>query len=97
MNLVFVLVVLGFMLSTAYIFVKISERYGLAKGFIALMLAADIYVVLLMLLGIDRPILVIKTRIGSITITILTLFLLIKIPMTIYSILKIEQLRKILG
>lgn len=93
----FTLAVLGFMFSAAYIFVKISEKYGLTKGFISLMIVVDIYTVAFMLLGIDRPLFIIYTRLGSITVTALMLFLIIKIPFTIWTIARTAKLQKILG
>ena len=97
MQLHYAIVLAAFIIGLSYIFVKVAERYGLTKAFIALMMAADVFAAMLLVLGIDRPLFVISTRLGSITVTALTLFLLIKIPMTIYTIIKSEQLRKILG
>ncbi len=81
------------MLSTSYVFIEVSN--GLTKGFISLMLASDIYVVLLTLLGVDRSLFIVTTRIGSITITILPLFLPIRTSMIIYVIIKSELLKEI--
>ncbi|WFO75642.1 hypothetical protein J4526_01810 [Desulfurococcaceae archaeon MEX13E-LK6-19] len=97
MELVAAAALAAFMLSITYAFVKIAERQGIAKAFIAALILADLFVILLMLLGIDRPLIIIKTRLGSTTITYLQVFLLLKVPFTIWSIVNREQLRRILG
>jgi len=95
--LFFTLAVIAFMVSAAYVFVKIAEKYGVTKGFIALMLLVDVYAVALMILGIDRPLFIIYTRLGSITVTALMIFLIIKIPFTIWTIAKSAKLQQVLG
>ena len=92
-------VLLGMIVSCGYVFVKISERYGLAKGLVSLMILVDIYAVILMILGIDRALFQIRfARLGtSITVTALTIFLLLKIPLTIYIVMKSRQLQQVLG
>ena len=97
MDLAVVAAIVAFVLAAAYVFTKITMQLGLAKGFIAVMILADIYAVMFMLLGIDRPLFIVSTRLGSITVTALELFLLVKIPLTVYSIIKMKALQQVFG
>jgi len=91
------LVLAAFIVSIAYIFTRIALQHGMTKAFIAVMILVDIYAVILMILGIDRPIFIVTTRLGNATVTALELFLLVKIPLTVYIIIKSEQLQQVLG
>ena len=89
------LVLAAFFVSLAYVFGKTVQR-GLVEAMIAVMVLADIYALFLMLLGIDRPWIMVCTRLGCITITYLQAFLLAKLPLTIYTMLKKKQLKQTL-
>ena len=98
MELYTALSIAAFFISVAYVFVRISEYHGITRGFIAAMLCADLYAIMLMLLGIDRPMLIITIR-GNpvITITYMQVFLIMKIPFTIWTVMNRERITKILG
>ncbi|MCD6085186.1 MAG: hypothetical protein J7J20_06590 [Desulfurococcales archaeon] len=91
------LVLAAFILSLAYVFARVAQQHGMTKAMIAVMVLVDIYAIALCLLGIDRPLFVVTTRLGNAAVTALELFLLVKIPLTIYIIIKSKQLQQVLG
>ena len=96
-QLYYAIVLAAFIVSLSLIFVKTAEKYGLAKAVIALMITADVFTVMLLVLGIDRPLFIITTRVGSLTVTALMMFLIVKIPFTIWTIAKSSKLQRVLG
>ena len=91
------LTALGFIFSISYIFIKALQTVGPTKAFLLTLMLADLFIVVLMLLGLDRPwrILYISGR-PVWTITYLQLFLVFKLPLTAYLTFNREQLRKVL-
>ena len=91
------LAALGFIFSISYIFIKALQAVGPTKAFLLTLMLADLFIVMLMLLGLDRPwrVLYINGR-PVWTITYLQLFLLVKLPLTAYLTMNREQLRKVL-
>lgn len=85
------------MLSVAYLFAKVFERGGFVKALLASSILIDFYLLLMYLLGIDRPLYLVCTRIGCITITALMLFIPLKLMFTLYLVVRQEALRRILG
>ena len=91
------LAAISFMFATAYIFIKALQTIGPTRAFLLTLMIADLFIVMLMLLGLDRPwrILYISGR-PVWTITYLQLFLVFKLPLTAYLTFNREQLRKVL-
>ena len=90
------IVLVALVLSLAYVFAKAMQR-SLADAIVAVMILANIYAILLMLLGVDRPLAIICTRLGCTTITCIQAFLLLETPLTIIAIIKKKQLKQALG
>ncbi len=81
----------------AYTFVKTLEKTGsLARGIIAVSVMADLGAAALLVLGVDRPLFLLCTRLGCVTVTAMTLFLAAKIPATVYLVAKRKTLEKLL-
>ena len=92
------LAAISFMFATAYIFIKALQAVGPTKAFLLTLMLADLFIIMLMLLGLDRPwrVLYLNGR-PYWTITYLQLFLAFKLPLTIYLTWNREQLQRILG
>jgi len=73
------LVLATFILSLAYVFARVAQQHRMTKAMIAVMVLVDIYAVALCILGINRPLFVVTTRVGNVIVTALELFLLVKI------------------
>ena len=97
MQLDLALAAISFMFATAYIFIKTLQSIGPTRAFILTLMLADLFIVMLMLLGLDRPwrILYINGR-PVWTITYLQLFLVFKLPLTAYITFNREQLKRVL-
>ncbi len=68
-----------------------------SKALLSTLLAADIATAALILLGVDRPLFTLCTRLGCTTITALELLLATKLAATIYTALQRDKLEHILG
>lgn len=68
-----------------YMYVRIFERAGLLPALFGTSLMVDLFTLMLILLGIDRPWLLLCTKLGCITITYATAFLSVKLPLTLYT------------
>ncbi len=97
-QLVLAVAALGFMLSISYIFIKSLQTVGPSRAFILTLMLADLFLIMLMLLGLDRPWKTLYLR-GkpAWTITYLQLFLVVKIPITAWATWNRERLREVLG
>ena len=87
-------------IAVAYTFAKVVEKTGsFTKGVLAVSLMIDFALLLLWILGIDRPLFRLYfARIGaSITITALSVFIPLKLLFTIYLFLRSRQLQQVLG
>ncbi|RLG75697.1 MAG: hypothetical protein DRO12_05165 [Thermoprotei archaeon] len=94
------LVIFAAVISVAYVFARITQSTGsFTKGILAVSLLIDFYLIILWILGIDRPLFQVKfTRIGaSLTITALTIFIPLKLLFTIYLFIKSRQLQATIG
>jgi len=94
------LVIFAAVISTAYAFAKVVQATSsFTKGILAVSLLIDFYLVIMWLLGIDRPLFQLRfARIGaSVTITALTLFIPLKLLFTAYLFVKSRQLQQALG
>ncbi|BEP17066.1 hypothetical protein PYJP_04180 [Pyrofollis japonicus] len=91
------IVIAAAMVSVAYVFAKIFERAGFTKALLAISVLIDFYLIILWILGVDRPLYLVCTRIGCFTVTALMLFLPIKLLFTIYLVLRQEMLKRVLG
>jgi len=89
--------ILAFVIGIAWIFTKTMEKYGIGKAFIVSMLFTDIFLVVFLVLGVDRPLFMIQTRIGSTTVTAVEILLLFKMPITAYLIAKSSKIVEVLG
>lgn len=90
MDLMTAAVLTAFMLATALVFVK-TVPHGFMKAVAASMIIADLFLAVFLVLGIDRPLFIINTRLGSVTVTALMMFMLIKIPLTLYILRSKKQ------
>ena len=94
------LVIFAAVISTAYASAKtIQATNSFTKGILIASVLIDFYLVLLWILGIDRPLFTVTfQRIGtSVTITALTLFIPLKLLFTLYIFTKSKQLQQALG
>jgi len=85
-------------IAAAYVFVK-TLQYGFTKALLAVSVLIDFYLIILWLLGIDRPLYTIYfARLNtSITITALTLFIPLKLVFTIYLFTRQRSLAQALS
>ena len=91
-------VIIAAVFSVGYVFAKVTQATSsFAKGILATSLTIDFYLIIMWLLGIDRPMWVLCTRVGCVTLTALTLFIPIKLLFTIYIFIKSRQLQEQLG
>ncbi len=91
------LAAIAYLAVLAYTFARTLENTGsITRSIIAVSVMADLGAAALLVLGVDRPLFLLCTRLGCITVTALTLFLAAKIPTTIYLILNRERLEKLL-
>ena len=88
------ILLVALILGIAYVLVK---SRSLARGLVGASILVDVFVFGLWLLGVDRPLATLCTKFGCTTITICQAFLAVKIPLTIYLVLKVKQLEKTLG
>ena len=88
-----------FMLSLTAIFIILvaKTQIGIAKSLIVTLIIAKIWIGIFYLMGIDRPIIIIKTRLGQATITAMMLLFLTTLATNLYFISRIEKIQKILG
>lgn len=84
-----------FALSVTLAFILISWRYGVVKGLLAALLLAKLLAAMFMLLGVDRPIATVKTKLGDFTITAMMLFLASSFVTTIYIAARLGDLDRI--
>jgi len=94
------LVVIAAIISTALVFVKTLQHTGsMTKAVIAASIVIDFILIVMYVLGIDRPLFAISLqRLGiTITITALTIFIPFKLYFTIYLLAKQRSLQQILG
>ena len=89
--------VLAFIVGISWIFTKTLEKYGIGKAFIVSMLFTDIFLVVFLVLGVDRPLFTVYTRIGSTTFTAVEVLLFVKLPITAYLIAKSNKVVEVLG
>ena len=89
--------VLAFIVGISWIFIKAMEKYGIGKAFIVAMLFTDIFLVVFLVLGVDRPLFTVYTRIGSTTFTAVEILLFFKLPITAYLIAKSNKVVEVLG
>jgi len=81
------LVAVSVAVSTTYAFVKVLDTTkSFAKAVLAVSALADLYLVILWILGVDRPLFTIMfQRTGTgVTVTALTLFVPVKIAFTLW-------------
>ena len=92
-------VIFAAIVSVAYVFAKTVQAAGFTKAILATSVVIDFYLIIMWLLGIDRPLFTLSfARIGvSLTITALTLFIPLKLLFTIYLFIKSRQLQAALG
>ena len=91
-------VVIVAVLSVGYVFAKVTQATSsFTKGILAASLTIDFYLIIMWLLGIDRPMWVLCTRVGCVTLTALTLFMPFKLLFTLYIFIKSRQLQEQLG
>ena len=93
------LIIFAAVISVAYAFARIVQATNsFTTGILSISILIDFYLIILWLLGIDRPVATITfQRIGThVTITALTLFIPIKLLFTIYIFMKSRQLQEIL-
>ena len=93
------IVVAAAVISIAYVFVKTLASQGFVKALLATSVMVDFVLVILWLLGVDRPVFVVYfERTGtSITVTALTLALPFKLLFTLYLFYKQRELTSLLG
>ena len=93
------IVVAAAVISIAYVFVKTLASQGFVKALLATSVMVDFVLVILWLLGIDRPVFAIyfsRTN-TSITVTALTLALPFKLLFTLYLFIKQREISKFLS
>ncbi len=89
---------LGFMAAISYIFIKSLQAVGPTRAFLLTLMLADLYIIMLMLLGLDRPWKALYLRGRPVwNITYLQLFLMVKIPLTAWATWNRDRLRAVLG
>jgi len=92
------LVVVAMAVSSAYAFVKVLDASkSFARALLAVSALVDFYLILLWLLGIDRPLFTIfLQRIGaSVAVTALSLFIPMKVAFTLWLWLKTRERREL--
>ena len=72
-----------------YMYVKLFEKAGLLPALFGTSLMIDFTTLLLILLGLNRPWILICTKLGCAVITYATAFLAVKLPMTAYMAYKL--------
>ena len=75
--------------SLAYSFVKLALAKGLDHALLGASILVDFSALLFMLLGIDRPLFLLCTKLGCVTITATMAFLAVKLPLTGYLAAKV--------
>ena len=88
------ILLVALILGIAYVLVK---SRSLARGLVGASILVDVFVFGLLLLEVDRPWINLCTKFGCTTITICQAFLAVKIPLTVWLLLKVKQLEKTLG
>jgi len=94
------LVIFAAIISVGYVFARITQATNsFTKGILAVSILIDFYLIILWILGIDRPLFTLTfQRVGtSITITALTIFIPLKLLFTIYLFIKSRQLQATIG
>lgn len=84
-------------LSVAYVFARVFDKAGFTKALLATSVLIDFYLFLMWILGVDRPLWMMCTRLGCINITALSLFLPLKLVFTVYLAVNQAKLSKTLG
>ena len=88
-----------FMVSLTIIFVTLvaKTQTGVTKSLIVTLLIAKVWTGIFYLMGIDKPVVIIRTKLGDATITAMMLLFLTTLITNIYFITRIEKIQKILG
>lgn len=77
------------MLALAYTLVSITVRKGIEHAILAASILVDFFTLVLMVLGIDRPLFLFCTKFGCATVSATMLFLVFKLPATVYLAAKV--------
>ena len=88
-----------FLLSLTFVFTTLIAKtsIGVVKSLIVTLIVAKVWIGVFYLMGIDRPLFVIKTKIGNTTVTAMMLLFLTTLATNLYFITRVEKLEKILG
>ena len=75
--------------SLAYSFVRLSLARGIDYALLGASILVDFFTLMLMVLGIDRPLFILCTKLGCATVTAAMVFLAFKLPLTGYLAAKV--------